>query len=426
VSPSRNEPASTREVAPDPILAGRRIAIVYDCLFPYTVGGGERWYQRVTEGLLAAEGEVTYLTRRQWEEPPNFPGVRVVAVSGRSELYDHRGRRRLLPTMRFGVGLLRWLIRHRGDFDTVEVASFPFWSVLAVRVALVGTKVRVVVDWFEIWSASYWHSYAGRFVGAIGFAIQRGCLALSPTIIVLSESNALRLRALGRPDPPVVLAGFFPASRREDDSKVDLTPIQPPYILYAGRHIHDKGVDLLPETFAIALRLQPGLRFVIAGDGPLRSRIRMDCGERGIEQIVDFPGFVSDEELEQLIVGATCVVVPSRREGYGFMPVDSMSKGTPVVTTGFEENLAVDNIEPGRNGFVASPPIPETIAEAIIAVLTAGIPLRQTTLDWYRNHAPTKSVDCSVRQMVLKHAEWSSKGGKPRRTWLSPVQQNRT
>ena len=402
--------AYTQPVESDTSLAGRRIAVVYDCLFPYTVGGGERWYRRLAEGLLAAQAEITYLTRCQWDEPPDIPGVRVIAVSGRSELYDDQGRRRLLPTLRFGAGLWWWLLRHRREFDTIEVASFPFWSVLAVRAAGAGTNVRVVVDWFEIWSASYWRSYAGTLIGAIGYGIQRCCLMLSPTVIVLSESNARRLRGLGRSRAPVVLAGLFPPSPERGDTEVDTTVALSPYVLFVGRHIRDKGVDLLPATFVLALALWPGLRFVIAGDGPLRSWVAKDCRDRGIEQVVDLPGFVSDEKLAQLIAGAACVVVPSRREGYGFMPVDSMAKGTPVVTTGFEENLAVDNIDPGRNGFVVTPPTPEGIAEAIVAVLAAGPRLRDTTLEWYRWQAPTKTVDCSVRQMVRKHDEWSAQG----------------
>ncbi|MEA2192962.1 MAG: hypothetical protein QOI73_3083, partial [Solirubrobacteraceae bacterium] len=39
-----------------------RILIVYDCLFPYTIGGGERWYRNLAERLVADGHEVTYLT----------------------------------------------------------------------------------------------------------------------------------------------------------------------------------------------------------------------------------------------------------------------------------------------------------------------------------------------------------------------------
>ena len=44
-----------------------KIAIVYDCLFPNTVGGAERWYRNLAE-RLGASHSVTYLTRRQWGE----------------------------------------------------------------------------------------------------------------------------------------------------------------------------------------------------------------------------------------------------------------------------------------------------------------------------------------------------------------------
>jgi glycosyltransferase involved in cell wall biosynthesis len=390
-------------------LAGRRIAIVYDCLFPYTVGGGERWYRQLAEGLAEAGAQVTYLTRRQWDKDPEIPGVRVVAVSGRSQLYDEQGKRLLLPTLRFGSGLLWWLIRHRQAFDAVQVANFPFWSILAVRAALAGTGTRVVVDWFEIWSSSFWKAYAGPSVGRVGYLVQRGCVALSPTIIVLSTLNAQRLGALGRTDPPIVLAGFLPSEPPGSrELRATTSPADPPYVLYAGRHTHDKGVDLLPKAFAAVRRLRPDLGFVIAGDGPLRAHVRRECEALGIGSAVDIPGFVPQDELDRLIAGATCVVAPSRREGYGFMPVEAMGRGTPVVTTAFEENLAVANVEPGRNGFVASPPTPDCIAAAIVGVAAAGMGLRKSTLEWYLEQAPTKTVDCSVRQMVRSHAEWTS------------------
>src|SRR5918995_789717 len=56
-----------------------RICVVYDCLFPYTIGGGERWYRNLAERLHADGHEVTYLTLRQWERggTPQLPGIEV-------------------------------------------------------------------------------------------------------------------------------------------------------------------------------------------------------------------------------------------------------------------------------------------------------------------------------------------------------------
>ena len=81
-----------------------RICLVYDCLYPYTVGGAERWYRNLAERLVADGHEVTYLTQHQWQDRADVPGVRVVAVAPRMELYA-RGRRRLLPPLLFGAGV---------------------------------------------------------------------------------------------------------------------------------------------------------------------------------------------------------------------------------------------------------------------------------------------------------------------------------
>src|SRR5207249_10286341 len=93
-----------------------RICVVYDCLFPYTVGGGERWYRNLAERLAAEGHQVTYLTLRQWargELPDAGPGVEVVAAGPRMRLYTGDGRRRILPPLVFGAGVL-WHMLRRG------------------------------------------------------------------------------------------------------------------------------------------------------------------------------------------------------------------------------------------------------------------------------------------------------------------------
>ncbi len=96
-----------------------RVCIVYDCLYPYTIGGAERWYRSLAERLAGSGVEVTYLTLRQWERgaEPDLPGVQVVAVGPRVALYTRGGRRRVLPPLLFGLGVLLHLIRHGRRYD---------------------------------------------------------------------------------------------------------------------------------------------------------------------------------------------------------------------------------------------------------------------------------------------------------------------
>src|ERR1700760_1575262 len=99
-----------------------RICIVYDCLYPYTIGGGERWYRNLAERLAAEGHEVSYLTLRQWRRgsDPGVVGVDVRVVGPRMKLYTRSGRRRILPPVGFGAGVLWHLFRHGSDYDVVH------------------------------------------------------------------------------------------------------------------------------------------------------------------------------------------------------------------------------------------------------------------------------------------------------------------
>src|SRR5947209_16036463 len=147
-----------------------RICLVYDCLFPHTVGGAERWYRNLGERLAADGHDVTYLTLRQWERgtDPGVPGVTVRVVGPRMELYAGPGHRRVLPPIVFGAGVLWHLLRHGRRYDVVHTASFPYFSLLAAALARRLWRFHLVVDWHEVWSRSYWREYLGRRKGDIG------------------------------------------------------------------------------------------------------------------------------------------------------------------------------------------------------------------------------------------------------------------
>ena len=104
-----------------------RICLIYDCLFPYTVGGAERWYRNLAERLVPEGHDVTYLTLRQWPrgEPLEIdPRIRVVVAGPRMALYTGP-RRRILPPLVFGTGVLWHLLRHGRSYDVVHTCAFP-------------------------------------------------------------------------------------------------------------------------------------------------------------------------------------------------------------------------------------------------------------------------------------------------------------
>src|SRR5271154_7122711 len=129
-----------------------RVCVVYDCLYPFTVGGGERWYRSLAERLAREGHEVTYLTMRQWERGEAVAldaGVRVIAVAPRMALYTTGGRRRILPPLVFGAGVLLHLLRRGRRYDVVHMCDFPFFSLLSAALVRPVFRFKLLVHWFE-------------------------------------------------------------------------------------------------------------------------------------------------------------------------------------------------------------------------------------------------------------------------------------
>ena len=378
-----------------------RICIVYDCLFPWTVGGAERWYRSLAE-LLAADGhEVSYLTRLQWDasDPPDLPGVRVVAVSPREPLYGPDGNRRIGEALRFGWGVLAHLTRHGRGVDVVHTASFPYFSLLAAAIVRPVHNFRLVVDWHEVWSASYWREYLGPVRGAAGHGVQRACARVRQRAFCFSRLHAARLRAGGLRGTVTLLEGEYAG---------DLTAPEPntaePVVVFAGRHIAEKRAPAVVSALAVARHRVPGLRAVVFGDGPHRAEVCNAVRREGLQDAVDLPGFVETVEVERALRHALCMVLPSRREGYGLVVVEAAARGTPSVVVAGEDNAAVELVEDGVNGVIAASASPDDLAAAIVRVHDAGAAMRSTTCAWFADHAARLSLGRSLQVVAADYA----------------------
>jgi glycosyltransferase involved in cell wall biosynthesis len=378
-----------------------RICLVYDCLFPYTVGGAERWYRNVAERLAAEGHDVTYLTLRQWgrREEPDVPGVEVFAVGPRMGLYTANGRRRVLPPLVFGTGVLLHFLRHGRRYDVVHTASFPYFSLLAAALVRPLGRYRLLVDWFELWSRDYWRDYLGAAGGRVGWLVQRLCARIPHRAFCFSRLHARRLRESGFRGAVTVLA-VGNASDCESGEPLAAEPV----VVFAGRHIPDKRVPALVGGFERALLEAPELRCEIYGDGPERAAVAELVCARRLEERVELPGFVEDERLDAALRRALCMVLPSRREGYGLVVVEAAARGTPSVVVAGPDNAAVELVVDGRNGFVAGSPDADDLAAAILQVRDGGHELRLATAAWYREHSRRLSLEASLETLTAAYS----------------------
>lgn len=373
-----------------------RVCLVYDRLFPLSLGGAERWYRNLAEKLIDRGLRVNYLTLRHRPSgrQGGISGASVTMVGPAMDVYS-KGRRRVLPPMLFGLGVLFHLLRHGRDYDVVHTASFPYFSVLAAALVRPWGRYRLVVDWHEIWTRRAWHGYAGRVAGTVGWLVQRLCLAVPHKAFTFSRMHADRLRDEGLRGEPIILTGEYAGPSGGADA-ITVAP----HVIYAGRHIPEKRVPALVEAVAHARDRVPGLSCTIFGDGPQRGEVLGMVRDRRLEEVIQVPGFVAEERLDASLREAMCLVLPSSREGYGAVVVEALARGTPAVVVAGEENAAVELVEDGVNGYVAATASAEDLAGAISAIYEGGVDIRRSTADWYERNERRLSLDGSVDIIV--------------------------
>lgn len=98
-----------------------------------------------------------------------------------------------------------------------------------------------------------------------------------------------------------------------------------------GRLAEDKGHLLALDGVEAALRAEPRLAWVLAGDGPERPRIEAELARRGLGERVRLLGFVEDRA--RLYAGLDGLLLPSLREGLPMVVLEAMSASLPVLAS---------------------------------------------------------------------------------------------
>jgi glycosyltransferase involved in cell wall biosynthesis len=375
-----------------------RLCVVYDCLFPYTVGGGERWYRNLIERLADEGHEVTYVTLRQWEHGESLdldPRISVVVAGPRMALYTPSGRRRILPPLVFGLGVFLHLLRNGRRYEVVHTCAFPYFSLLAAALLRPLQRYAVSVDWFEVWSDTYWRDYLGGAGGRVGALVQRLCARVPQRAFCFSALHAERLRAEGLRGHVTVLRGLYTGTTEP----VAASPTAP-VVLFAARLIPEKQVTLGVEAVALAMKRIDGLRGVFLGDGPERGALDAAIAEHGLRDVISAPGFADAETVDAEMRRAMCMLLPSRREGYGMVVVEAAARATPSVVVAGEDNAATELLLAGVNGEIAASSDPQAVAEAIVRVHEGGLTLRESTADWFKEHAGELSIESSLSTVL--------------------------
>jgi glycosyltransferase involved in cell wall biosynthesis len=201
--------------------------------------------------------------------------------------------------------------------------------------------------------------------------LMRSVIRHSDAVTAISTHTANEVRRLV-PDARVHLIPFGAAIAPEGDPPpVRRTTSRPFRLLFTGRLVERKGVDVLLR--ALALLAARDVRLAVVGDGPLRARWTEQAAALGLGDRVEFTGFVPVAELTRRFEECDAFVLPAIEdakgdvEGLGVVLIESLLHSRPVIASA--SGGITDVVIDGRTGLLVPPGDAPALAAAIARLM---------------------------------------------------------
>jgi glycosyltransferase involved in cell wall biosynthesis len=303
--------------------------------------GIARYCRMVCQALAESDYPLTIIalhdkTDAQVECKSTFPGANYMACEGQRSIF------------------VRQALRHKPDLILVGHPHFAHlgWLLKCLSGALLISFIYGIDAWEPL-------SFA-----------RRRALNASDRIISISRFTAKRAGEVNGVPPEKVRIlyncfdpGLYPKSTFETaDKKLSLLTVARISLneQYKG---HDVVIRALPDL----LKKFPDLVYNIVGDGDGRPVLEELVAEQKVAHAVRFHGVVSEEQLTEQYQNASVFVMPSRFEGFGFVFLEAMAYGKPVVAG--NEDASVEVVRNGKTGFTVLPQSVPEVASAIEKLL---------------------------------------------------------
>lgn len=139
---------------------------------------------------------------------------------------------------------------------------------------------------------------------------------------------------------------------------------------------------------------------IVGGGGAYLETVKAYIKQKGLEDVIIFPPYVSNEDLPALYQMTRIFIYPSRYEGFGIPLIESLWSKTPVITT----RLSSLPEAAGDGAWYCDPDKPETIAEGIVRLCTSPDYYKTLMNDGFR-HVQQFSTETTTRKLYTLYDE---------------------
>lgn len=302
-------------------------------------GGIARYAQMVCCALASTNVQLQVVALMDHNEDGHAPTFN---PSGKS--YVACGGSRLLLARK----CIEMTVRFSPDIILVGHVNFALLGFMLARLA--HAKYATFIYGVDVWYPLSWPRRLG--------------LQQSDKIIAISQftvAQALKCQNIVAKDKVDILHNCLPFQIVErEPCQRQMRSLS---ILTVSRLVEHKGHEYVLRAMPLLLEDFPQLIYHVVGEGEIVGKLHHLAQDLGIADSVQFHGRVSEEMLDKHYANASVFVMPSRGEGFGFVFIEAMARGIPVVAGNMDASPEV--VMDGQTGCIVDPTSVEAIAMAI-------------------------------------------------------------
>jgi glycosyltransferase involved in cell wall biosynthesis len=181
-------------------------------------------------------------------------------------------------------------------------------------------------------------------------------------IHTVSETSKDDLIKFGSKKPIYVIHNSI-----EDLIKSTSTNVIPHQLIYVGRLVFYKNLEVVLKALSVAKQTEPKIKLVIVGSGPHKESLEKLISQLGIESNLELKGYVDAEEKEKLIESSSALMFPSLCEGFGIVILEAFAKKKPVLVSDIRPMSEI--VTHGKTGFVINPHDKQEWSKYILSII---------------------------------------------------------
>lgn len=229
----------------------------------------------------------------------------------------------LSEVFRYSQAVVPTLAEH---FDVIHAHDWMTYPAGMVAKFLSGKPLVVHIHAMEA-------DRSGQHLNHEVAAIERAGLEAADVVVAVSHYTKDRVANLYGINPDKIEVVHNAVTRKEAAESMDSPPTLPgeKRVLFMGRVTYQKGPDYFVEAAKLVHQRIPNVRFIMAGNGDMLSRMVRRVAQLRMGSRFHFTGFLKGTEVDRMYALSDLYVMPSVSEPFGIAPLEAMAYDVPVL-----------------------------------------------------------------------------------------------